>query len=363
MKTGKSGDLELTPAAAERLDQNVEFVRQRILREMSRQHSASGYPARASDVDTALNDIGILGSWSRKARSVAWLAAGIAAAGLITALLGQVGRPEMLWPIISAALAAGVASGTALAIVSLEAMRRRLGVPRSCRQFLNAFDSLEAEMRQRSLQLMGAAADSASLGRVISAVELLQLWTPDDSREFRRLLAVRNAIVHEDGRAISSHRIATGLSQMYRLSALLSAGNSFANRSIREVAAHRAARAFTDRVASALRQVGVDVITTHGDAYSDLIIRSGGSAKEIVTRYRKSGPLSVSDITDVVEQSDPNAEIWVVTNATVSPYADEYVQLARDKSGRHPAITIVSWPDDHPQALLDALTHPKADTA
>jgi hypothetical protein len=358
VSTEKSADLELTPAASERLDQNVELVRQQLLREMSRQHSGSGYRVRASDVDSALNEIGIVGTSMRTVRSVAWLAAGIAAAGLITALIGQVSKPRVLWPLVGAALAAGVASGTTLAIIGLETMRRRLNLSRSSRQFVNTFDALESAMRQQSQRLMGAAAESASLGRVISAVELLQLWTWEDSREFRRLLAVRNAIVHEDSRTVSAPRLSTGSEQMARLSDLLTAHDSGGSGRIRDIANHRTARAFTDRVASALREAGVDVIPTHGDVYYDLLARSAGIARRIVIKYRRSGLLSVDDINDVVEEPDEDTETWIVTNVAVSPYAEEYVQLAHDSSGRRRKITIVSWADDYPATLFRALCGP-----
>lgn len=362
MNTRRSCDLELTPAASERLDRNVERVRQEILREISRRHRGSDYRARASDVDNALNDLASRYAPSRTIWWAAWIAAGIATVGLVTALVGQVGRPEKLWPAISAALAAGIASATTLAIVGLWAMRRRGNLSMSSRQFVAAFDVLESGMRQQSRELMGSTADVAGLGRVISAVELLQLWTPEDSQEFRRLLVLRNAIVHDDRRSVYAKSMATGFDEMAHLSRLLTANDSDASRRMKDITTHRTARAFTDRVASALREAGIDVISAHDDVYYNFIASSAGLAKRIVVKYRKLGPLSVHDIADVVDKSDPDAETWIITNAAVSPYAEEYVQLARDPSGRDRTITIVSWQDDYPPTLLRGLGQHEAKT-
>jgi hypothetical protein len=355
--TDEVGEIELTPAASEKLDQNIDLVRQQILREISRQRRGQGQLARVSDVESVVHDIGFLDPASRPASPVAWLAVVLGCTSLGAELLSQLDRVGGAWLAGALALLTGVAAGLTLVTVMPMAKRRTATRSRSRREFRYAFSALEDDVRRHARELIGPAADSASLGRVISAVELLQLWTLEDSRSFRRLLGVRNSIVHEDSYVIPAQKLRTGFAQMTRLSSLLDNRTPLdPDLRTRRPRDARAALLFEERVINALRQADLDVNSTHGATGNDLSVRTAGSVTRVVVKFRKTGILAVADIADVVDKPEPGVNTIIVTNAAVSPYSRQYAQLANNGDSRRGTVSIVSWRDGHDaQALISAI--------
>jgi hypothetical protein len=355
---------QLTPAASEKLDQNVEYVRTQILREISRQSSYPGYRARASDVESAVNRISSFDSASRIVSRTTVLAIILGIMSLAFELLSQLGRNNSsLWLGSGVALLVGITTGTTVVLIIQEIRRRRRVSSAPVEEFLYACARLEDSMRKHARELLGSLAEDAALGRVISAVELLQLWTPEDSQAFRRVLAIRNSIVHEDSHDISSERIASAFSQMARLSSLLDSNVSSGRtkRRIKDFATSRAALAFEERVTNALRRAGVGVSSAQGDVGYDLLAGRSESLKRIVIKYRASGVLTVNDISDAVDQPQANVDTVIVTNATVSPYVYEYLDLTYDNSDEK-QIKLVRWENgEDTEALVHAITAERAD--
>jgi hypothetical protein len=357
VNTDEVGEIELTPAASEKLDQNIDLVRQQILREISRQRRGPGQLARVSDVESVVHDIGFLDPASRRAAPVSWVAIVLGCASLAAELFSQLDRVGAGWLAGGLALLTGVAAGLTLVTVMLMTRRRTATRSRSRREFRYAFSALEDDVRRHARELIGPAADSASLGRVISAVELLQLWTLEDSRSFRQLLGVRNAIVHEDSYVIPAQRLRTGFTQMSRLSSLLDNRTPLGP----DLRKHRpwdarAALVFEERVINVLRRADLDVSSAEGATGNDLLVRAAGSATRVAVKFRKTGILAVADIADVVDKAEPGVHTVIVTNAAVSPYCYQYAQLARNGDSHPRTVSIVAWQDGHDtQPLISAI--------
>jgi hypothetical protein len=351
---------ELTPAASEKLDQNVEYVRRQILREISRQSGYSGYQARVSDVESAVNRISFFDSASRIVSRTTILAITLAVTSLAFQLF-QIKR-QSVWLGSGVALLVGITTGTTVVVIIQEIRRRRRISSVPVQEFLNACAGLENSMREHARELLGSVAENAGLGRVISAVELLQLWTPEDSQAFRRVLAIRNSIVHEDNHAISSEIIASAFSQLARLSSLLDSGTPPGpKRRMKDFAASRAALAFEERVTNALRRAGVGVSTAQGDVGYDLLAGKSESLKRVVVKYRQSGLLTVNDVSNLPDQSQANICAVVVTNAAISPYVYEYLDLTYGDSAEK-QLMVVRWQNSEDTgALVQAIAPESAE--
>jgi hypothetical protein len=342
---------ELTPAASEKLEQNIEYVRAQILREISRVSAESGHRASASDVDNAVSRIRFFDSASKYATRLA----PVSIVASICAVLGQITILAMTKDtahINGLALLVGVTAGATTTAATLliiqEFKRHRRVMWASQREFLQAFVQLEDRLRKEAQELLGPIADSTSLGRSISAVELLQLWTPEDSLAFRRLLGIRNSIVHEDSRDISAEKLTEAFSRIARLSALLEMNaNSRTRRKINEAVANRSALSYEERVTDAMRKARLEVCSTQGDADYDLLVGRSDFLKRVVFRYRRSGLLTVNDISGIVDGIDSLVGTVVITNAEISPYVYEYLGLAQESSGDGGAkVSVVSWRND-----------------
>jgi hypothetical protein len=343
---------ELTPAASEKLDQNMATVRLQILREISRQYGASDHRARASDVDSAVSRIGFFGSASRIVSRTTVLAIALASVSLLAQVLSQIIKPGKPWLVTGVALLVGITSGTTLVVIIQETRRRKRIASVSGQEFIHAFNRLEDSMRNHARELIGPA-DSTSLGRVISAMELLQLWTPEDSQIFRRLLSTRNSIVHEDGRVMSAETIASAFSKVARLSSLLDISEGSSSRHpIKELATNRAALSFEESVSNALRQAGISVVRAQGDVSYDLLAGKSDLLKRVVIKHRQRGILTVNDIEDTVDHSPSSIPTVIVTNAAISPYVLEYLELARDSSSDKRDILAIRWQNNNDTATL-----------
>jgi hypothetical protein len=358
---------QLTPAASEKLEQNIEYVRAQILREISRLSDDSGHLARASDVESAVSRIRFFDSASKYAPRlvlISTIASICAVLGQITVVALSKDAAHINGLAVLIGVTAGATTTAATLLIIQEFKRYRRVMSASEGEFLQAFVQLENRMRKDAQELLGPVADSTGLGRVISAVELLQLWTPEDSLAFRQLLGIRNSIVHEDTRDISAEKIAESFSKVARLSALLETdASSGARRKINEVVANRAALSYEERVANALRRAHLDVSSTQGDVGYDLLVGRSDFLKRIVFKYRRSGLLTVNDISDVVDDLDSLIGTVVITNVEISPYVDEYLGLTQESSGNAETISVVSWRNDEDtNSLVDIIVPEIADS-
>jgi hypothetical protein len=335
---------ELTPAASEKLDLNIDSLRAQILREISRQSGHTGSPARASDVDSAVHRISLFDSASRIMSRTTILAVALSVSSLLVQLLRQIHSSDTVWLDSSVSLLVGVASGTTLVVIIQELIRRKRRAIAPTHEFLRTCGRLEDSMRSHARELLGPTADTASLGRIISAIELLQLWTPEDSQVFRRILATRNAIVHEDNRAISAGDVASAFSKTSRLFSLLSSVESSERRNrLKALAAGRAALSFEERVANALHQAGIRTSSAQRDSGYDLMAWKSDYLTRIRVRYRHSGLLTVTDISSAVDQAPPDISTVIVTNAEISPYVHEYLELLQGEHGSRKRVVAVRW--------------------
>jgi hypothetical protein len=349
---------ELTPAASEKLDQSIEYVRLQILREISRKYRDSGHRARASDVDSAVSRISVFDSASRFGPYTTILAIALGSFTLLVQVLSQIVRPNELSLNSGVSLLVGITSGTTVVLVIQESRRRKRMASGSLQELLHAFILLEDSMRKHARELIGPAADNASLGRVISALELLQLWTPEDSHVFRRLLGIRNTIVHEDSQAISADKVASAFSKIARLSSLLDSDESsdVSKHRIKDFAANRAALSFEERVTNALRRAGIDVSSAQGNVDYDLLAGKSDLFKRIVIKYRRAGLLTVNDINDIVERLQHNVATIIVTNAAISPYVYEYLDLTQSNSESGKQVVVMRWQNnENTNALVHAI--------
>lgn len=371
MSTGKASVLgagsfrepELTPAASETLDRNVASIRQQILRELAREYRDPDHRIRTSDVESAVNSISAFATSRIRASSrITKLAIFLAAVCLAGQIVILISGSRETWLISAVAAMAGATAGTAFVLVMQDVRRRRRRSRTSLHEFLRAFDALEDDVRRHARELLGDSADIAGLGRAISAVELMQLWTPEDSQEFRRVLAMRNSIVHEDSHQFSANDIATAFSQMARLTSLLDGGSEVsAKGKLADLTENRAARVFEDRVANALRRAGFSVSVAQGEPDYDLLAEKSGTLKKVAVKYRKSGLLTVQDVADIAEKAEPGAATIVITNVPVSPYTFSYLELSANTRG---TISIMTWPDvSNPEPLVDAVTAAAAGAA
>jgi hypothetical protein len=356
--SGSATEPELTPAASETLDQNIEFVRAQILHEISRKTGRSGYRARASDVDSAVRQISFFDSASRIVPRTTVFAVILSSASLLVQVTWQLAGSRTAWLDTGVALLVGTASGTAIVVVIQEIRRHRRLAIEPAREFLRACAGLEDSMRTRARELVGPIADNTSLGRVISALELLQLWTPEDSQAFRRILATRNTIVHEDSRAISSTEIAFAFSGTSRLYSLLSGDRSRETKNpLKEIAASRAALSYEERIANTLRRAGIRVSSVQRDAGYDFMAWKADMLTRVIVKYRHSGILTVSDVNRTADQSPSDIASLIVTNVEISPYVNEYLELLRGQHIDMKQIAAVRWQSsDDTGALVKAMS-------
>jgi hypothetical protein len=132
---------------------------------------------------------------------------------------------------------------------------------------------------------------------------------------------------------------------------------------MKEFARSRIALAYEERLANSLRRAGLYVTSAQGDVGYDLLAGSSDLLKRIVIKYRQSGLLTVNDISSAVDRSSPNVATIIVTNTTVSPYVDEYLELSRSSGEPTGHIFVMRWQNnaEDTDALIAAITAEGAD--
>lgn len=357
--------LRLTPAASEKLEQKIEDLRAQILREIERQYSDPDRRVKVSDIDTAVGRIRVLSPASKYSSLVTFGSALSACTILIQIIVLAVSSKLMHFsgaPLLAGISAGTAATGTTLLLAQeLRRSRRLMSASRS--EFIRAFVRVEDRMRINAQELLGSAAKSASLGRIISAIELLQLWAPEDSCTFRHLLGIRNSIVHEDNRNISAEKITEAISEISRLYRLLeNDASSRVGRRVKEVTENTVALSYEELVANALRKAHLEVSVARKDAGYDLLAGRCDSLKKVVVKYRSSGLLTVNDVSGVADQSSSTIGTVIVTNAKTSPNVLEYLDLEKWYFKNQTDIEIVSWRDgDDISPLVRAIISENAD--
>jgi hypothetical protein len=349
--------VELTPAASEVLDLSADGFRRQILNELSRAHGRSGYPIRAADVRAAIDEVSSTEYRRSKLSSrlviVALLLATLAL-GVQFAVLGS-GASQLAWASALGASLAGASTGIAAVYASRE-LRRRHSNTLLSEMFLQQFSALEGAARQVATQAFDLA-ENASLGRVIQILELLDIWTSEDSQAFRRLLSSRNSLVHEYVRSLSADDMRYGLTQVTRLSHLVDVWMGQFNKT--SEAAHiwrartrrRSGLAYEERIANALRQASLEVTSTSIDRGYDLFVDTPAGGLALIVKHRDWGVLDVSTLRSMLINIHllPLIPVAVVTNVGISKAAFDYVQstILRDRP-----IAIVLWRDDDPEIKL-----------
>jgi len=358
---GSSQDAgSLTPAASEALRQSVESYRQQLLRESSRVARGSGKVIRSSDIESALSSIGPSKSATRGVAPLRTLfTVLLAAVALTVQIVAQITGSIGSLVLSVGSIFAGAAAATATVIVVQERRKRTRRASASAGMtFVSSFAALEDLLRERSQELLGEVADTAGLGRVISAVELMQLWTPEDSQIFRRILSMRNALVHEETRVLPPGDVIAALAQMARLSSLLSVTPTRGPKvKFAQIKDNRAALVFEERIASTLRGAGFNVVTATAGAGYDFLVSRNDRACCLVAKYRHSGPTSILDVSGIVERAPTNLFTILVTNTSPSAYVTDYLSLPSDENpGKQKRISLVVWTDSmSAEILVDAV--------
>lgn len=356
------GDLDLTPAASEALDINAQSFKQQVLRELSATHRRQGERIRLSDVQVAVEQVaGPSERWARLFPVFVWVIVALTGIALIIpAILIQVGGTSRSWIVGGAGLLVGVSVGTTIALLlQVERLRKRNSSYAS-QEFLRGISSLERSARQAVTQVLGDDPDSLSLSRVLSALETLDIWTPDDSQIFRRLLLLRNSLVHEESSALPPDSISYGVSQTNRLARLIRHGvetieadelDKARPLALRLSSIHRrSALAFEERVAYALRQASFDVVTAQRDFGYDLLVETPRGSLAVVVKYREDGNLTAGDILPVLRKRLPAVPVAVVSNASISEAMRKTIASEGPRGQQY--ITLISWREGAKDAEL-----------
>jgi hypothetical protein len=357
-------ELDLTPAASEALDINADSFKRQVLIELSRRHRDPDSKVRMSDVQLAVAQIVADGPKNIKiVPRLIRLALTLTVLTLIAQTLIGLHGTTQSWIISGAALLAGISTGTTMVIVVQDVRRRRRESPAASQEFLREILSLEWSARRVVAQALGDGAEKSSLGRIISALEILDIWTPEDSQVFRRLLFLRNSLVHEDSRILSQEDIGFGLSQAARLLSLIRRGQKAVEvsggKDYLTPYRRRSAISFEERVAHALRQASFDVVSAQRDYGYDLLTETPAGSVAIVTRYRNDGFLEVADIVQSLQRKSPDVTMALVTNAPLSPSAIRY--LASPNVANRPPI-VISWLEgESNEKLVQSIMHAAAE--
>jgi uncharacterized protein YoaH (UPF0181 family) len=351
----KLDNLELTPAASEALDLNADLFKRQVLHELSRTHSRRGYRVRVSDVQLAADQVVAKGPRSAKVvRLLTRLALILAGIALFVQTLISLTGVGQSWVVSAAALLTGISTGTATVLVVQEFRGRRKETTAS-RGFLWEIQALEWSARQAVKQVLGREAENASLARVLSALEILEVWTPEDSQVFRRLLFLRNSLVHEDSRILSSDDIGFGLSQASRLSDLIRRGEKALKTETGQGLLgssswlRRAASTYEERVAHALREASFEVVGAQGDYGYDILTETPSGSLAIVIKHRDGGTLEIGDLRQFAPGRLPNMTAALVTNVPLSDSATNYLRSLESLANR---VIVVPWLEEESDSKL-----------
>jgi hypothetical protein len=353
-----SNDLELTPAASEALELNTDLFRRQVLQELSRTHRRRGYRVRVSDVQVAADQVAAEGPRSVSVRLLTRLALILAFGTLFVQLLIGLNIADKAWTISAAALLTGISTGTATVLVVQEFRGRRKETSASM-GFLWDVQALEWSARQTVKGILGPEAETASLARVLSALEILEVWTPEDSQVFRRLLFLRNSLVHEDSRVLSADDIGFGLSQASRLSDLLRRSHRTLKSKSAQVSSERAAlirraaSVYEERVANALREASFRVLGAQGDYGYDLLTDTPIGSLAIVIRYQSEGLIGKVDLERIDQRQLPDIPVVLVANVRLSLEAERYLG-SPDSSHK---VTVVVWREsESDKSLIESIS-------
>jgi hypothetical protein len=353
-----SSGMELTPAASEALDLSADSFRHQVLQELSRTHRSSDYRIRVSDVQQAVSEIP---SGLRTNRSSMYLlisAVLLCALSLvsftITAISSLHGAAQA-WAISGAGLLIGAACGGVVVLVVQEHTTSGTSLSR---EFLRQASALEASARQAAGKVLGEQAENSSLSRIISVLELLEIWTPEDSQAFRKLLSLRNKIVHEDYSSLPPKDITFGVSQAARLLSLIhrrmDTGEASQGRIFWKLEhGFPDGIAFEERVSNALRKASFHVLGAQQDRGYDLLVETPSGSVMVIAKYKESGDLVMDDVRRILSRQLPNINLAIVTNAQVS-YAVRRFLSSSEIVGRR--ISVISWqPRDPDTALAESI--------
>lgn len=352
----QSSDLDLTPAASEALDINADLFRRQVLQELSRTHKRSGYRVRVSDVQQAADKIVAEGPrYPRVVRLLARLAFILAGLTLVVQVLIQNSETHKSWIFSLAAALAGISTGIALVLLIQDSRIRRREGTASSMEFVREVQSLEWSARRLAKQALGRAAENASLARILSAMEVLEVWTPDDSQIFRKLLSLRNSLVHEDSRVLSREDITFGLTEASRLSDLLRRGakamEGSGERHAREprLGPRYPAFVYEERIVSILRDASFEVIPVQGDYGYDLLVETPRGSVALVIIYRDRGTLGEDVVRQLIDADLPMMAVALVTNVSLSRSAIRYLESLERDSG---SMSAFQWSEEEPDDSL-----------
>jgi pimeloyl-ACP methyl ester carboxylesterase len=342
----------LTPAASEALELNADLFKRQVLHELSRRYKNPGYRVRVSDVQGAVAQVAAAGPRNLKVVPlVAKVAVSLSMATLVIQVIIQSKLNSRAWGIGVAAVLVGVSTGATVVMLFQEARRRRLDRAVASGGFLREIQALEWAARRIAEQAIGDSAKTSSLLRILSALEVLAVWTPEESQTFRELLSIRNAIVHEDARGLSPAEINFGLSQTARLSGLIRARKKELEHAPERgrPRSSRAALSYEERVVSALHGASFSVIDAQGAHKYDLLAETSAGTVAIVVEYRKGDSLEIDDLLPVAAKRPVGVPIVVVTDASPSPTARKYLKSPDALAAQ---INVVTWLPDEPEAAL-----------
>jgi hypothetical protein len=344
----------LTPAASEALDLNADLFKRQVLLELSRK--PTGHRARVSDVQQAVDRVAGDGKrYANMASLLARFAVLLSAGTLAFQILIQAKLSERDWAVGLAAVLVGISTGTTIVMLIQEGRRRSRERRVSAGGFLREIQTLEWSARRIAVLALGENSEAASLRRIISVLEMLDVWTPEDSQIFRRLLSIRNKIVHEYSGSLSPAETTFGLSQAARLSKLIRARERELAHSSERISVwshrspRRAALSYEERVASALRRASFDVMGAQGEHDYDLLAETPRGTVAIIIKYRSGDCLEIGDIFLAAKKGPHGLPLIIITNAQLSAAAVDYLASPDVTSA---LVRVISWSEDEPDDVL-----------
>lgn len=228
----------LTGAAREALDRYVRDLRIRIVREALRGPRTSARidstemteaigRIQAADHLVPRSTSDLLGALARPLalRIIASVIGGLAVLGLFAVLNDQGGWPPVVAGVAGGALLAAGAVASVIFVFELSRSRRWRAEHQSIiasREFVRSLANVEDSSLTLAARLVGAESGKAiGLRGAHVALEERGVWSSEDVNTFRRLLRLRNRIVHGDALALSDNDQKYAMAELSRLWELL----------------------------------------------------------------------------------------------------------------------------------------------
>ncbi|GAA0273199.1 hypothetical protein GCM10009539_70790 [Cryptosporangium japonicum] len=213
-------------------------------------------------------------------------------------------------------------------------------------EFIANFAKLESRARDLAGRILGEPGESLPLDRALSALLVLPSWTDSDTHVFRRILALRNALIHDEIHTLSTYQLTFGMVESERLLRILGAAQLPKVASRTSGPTSTDAFSFENRVRvmliSSFPSAVIEQVATDGEI--DLVLSTDKGSVGIIVKYKKDGILTRDDIQRAISTASKSPHrIALITNAELSDGAREW--LLATSAGRK-RLHIMRWSGD-----------------